>query len=171
MKAKLTTKFKQSGLRWLWLALLAIVLDQVTKLIVVAEMRLYESIPIIPFFSFTRVHNYGAAFSFLADAGGWQRWFFTIIAIAISSLIFWWLTQTRREQVLLPIAFCLILGGAIGNLIDRIAYGYVVDFLDVYYQSYHWPAFNIADSAIFLGAVLLLIDAFKNTEEKSENND
>lgn len=167
LKANLMTKFKESGLRWLWLSLLAIVLDQATKLIVIAEMRIHESIPIIPFFSFTRVHNHGAAFSFLADAGGWQRWFFTIIAIAISTLIFWWLTKTRREQILLPIAFCLILGGAIGNLIDRIAYGYVVDFLDVYYQNYHWPAFNIADSAIFLGAVLLLIDAFKNTEEKS----
>jgi len=171
LKATLSDKFKQSGLRWLWLSLLAIGLDQVTKLLVIAEMRLYESIPVIPFFNITRVHNEGAAFSFLADAGGWQRWFFTIIAIAISSLIFFWLTKTRREQILLPMAFCLILGGAIGNLIDRVAYGYVVDFLDVYYKGYHWPAFNIADSAIFLGAVLLLIDAFKNTEEKSENND
>ena len=171
LKATLSDKFKQSGLRWLWLSFLAIGLDQVTKLLVIAEIRLYESIPVIPFFNLTRVHNHGAAFSFLADAGGWQRWFFTIIAIAISSLIFFWLTKTRREQILLPTAFCLILGGAIGNLIDRVAYGYVVDFLDVYYKGYHWPAFNIADSAIFLGAVLLLIDAFKNTEEKSENND
>lgn len=164
----LSVKIKQSGLRWLWLSLLALVLDQVTKLIVIAEMRLYESIPVMPYFSFTRVHNHGAAFSFLADAGGWQRWFFTIFATAISALIVWWLTKTRRDQILLSMAYCLILGGAIGNLVDRIAYGYVVDFLDLYYQNYHWPAFNIADSAIFLGAVLLLIDAFKNTEEKSE---
>ena len=164
----LSVKIKQSGLRWLWLSLLALVLDQVTKLIVIAEMRLYESIPVMPYFSFTRVHNHGAAFSFLADAGGWQRWFFTIFATAISALIVWWLTKTRRDQILLSMAYCLILGGAIGNLVDRIAYGYVVDFLDLYYQNYPWPAFNIADSAIFLGAVLLLIDAFKNTEEKSE---
>ena len=167
-KVTLSSKIKETGLRWLWLSLLALVLDQVTKLIVIAEMRLYESIPVLPYFSFPRVHNYGAAFSFLADAGGWQRWFFTLFAAAISVLIIWWLTKTRRDQILLPMAYCLILGGAIGNLIDRIAYGYVVDFLDAYYQHYHWPAFNIADSAIFLGAVLLLIDAFKNTEEKSE---
>lgn len=171
MKATLSDKFKQSGLRWLWLSLLAIGLDQVTKLVVIAEMRLYESIPVIPFFNLTRVHNHGAAFSFLADAGGWQRWFFTLIAIAVSGLIFWWLTKTRRDQILLSMAFCLILGGALGNLIDRVVYGYVVDFLDVFYQGYHWPAFNIADSAIFLGAVLLFIDAFKNTEEKAQNND
>ena len=164
----LSVKIKQSGLRWLWLSLLAFVLDQATKLMVIAEMRLYESIPVMPYFSFTRVHNYGAAFSFLADAGGWQRWFFTIFAAAISVLIVWWLSKTRRDQILLSMAYSLILGGAIGNLVDRIAYGYVVDFLDLYYQNYHWPAFNIADSAIFLGAVLLLIDAFKNTEEKSE---
>ncbi|MDF2178229.1 signal peptidase II [Aliiglaciecola sp. CAU 1673] len=157
---------KNSGLRWLWLAALVLVLDQVTKLWVIDAMHLYQSVQIMPSFNLTYVRNYGAAFSFLSDSGGWQRWFFTAIAIGVSGLILYWLKQTKAEQVLLPSAFCLILGGALGNLYDRLAYGYVIDFLDVYYGTWHWPAFNIADSAICVGAALLIIDSFRGGKEK-----
>ncbi|GAB3034418.1 signal peptidase II [Bowmanella dokdonensis] len=160
--------FKQSGLRWLWLALLTIVLDQLTKIWVMDAMTLYQSISIMPFFNLTYVHNYGAAFSFLSDAGGWQRWFFTAIAITVSALILYWLKQSKAEQVLLPVAFSLILGGALGNLYDRLVYGYVVDFLDFYVGNWHWPAFNLADSAICVGAGLLVIDAFRNNGVKAD---
>ncbi len=162
---------KETGLRWLWLAAIAFGLDQITKQLVLKNMALYDSIQIMPLFNFTYVQNHGAAFSFLSDAGGWQRWLFTGIAIFVSVLIVWWLRQTKRDQVLLPVSFSLILGGALGNLYDRLAYGYVVDFLDVYYQTWHWPAFNIADCAIFLGAVGLLIDAFKNPDPIKEDDD
>ncbi len=160
--------FSNTGLRFLWLSLIALVLDQWTKHAVLAELDLYQSVQITGFFNLTHVHNYGAAFSFLSDPGGWQGWFFTAIALIVSVVILRWLSQTTRAQVMLPVAFCLILGGALGNVYDRLAYGYVVDFLDVYYQSYHWPAFNIADSAICLGAILLIVDMFKNKEPEGE---
>lgn len=151
---------KASGLRFIWLSVIVVILDQWSKLSVVGNMKLFESIQILPFFNLTYVHNYGAAFSFLGDAGGWQRWLFTAIALGVSTMILWWLKQTPKSQRLLPIAFSLILGGAIGNVYDRISYGYVVDFLDFYFNNYHFPAFNIADSAIFVGAVLLIYDMF-----------
>lgn len=154
----------QTGLRFLWVSLLIIALDQWTKLEVIANIDLYQSIQLTSFFNLRHVRNYGAAFSFLYDAGGWQRYFLTAVALIVSVVILWWLKQASKEQKLLPVAFSFILGGAIGNVIDRIAYGYVVDFLDFYYQSYHWPAFNVADSAIFIGASLLIIDMFKNKE-------
>ena len=156
--------FKNTGLRFTWISIIAVVLDQWTKQAVVDSMQLYQSIEIMPFFNFTYVHNYGAAFSILYDAGGWQRYFLAAIAIAVSCLIVWWLRITTRQQILLPVAFSFILGGAIGNVYDRIMHGYVIDFLDFYYGTYHWPAFNIADSAIFIGAVLLIIDMFVNKE-------
>lgn len=147
-------------LKWLWLSLLAVVLDQASKLAVAASMQLYESIPLIPFFKLTYVHNTGAAFSFLSDAGGWQRWFFAGLAVVISAVIAVWLTRLKQHETLLAVALSLVLGGAVGNLIDRLAYGYVIDFLDVYYESWHWPAFNIADSAITLGVALMLAESF-----------
>ncbi len=147
-------------LKWLWLTALIVFLDQLTKQMVTASMRLYESIAVIPFFNITYVHNTGAAFSFLSDAGGWQRWFFAGMALVISIVLTVWLARLKQQEVLLAVALSLVLGGAIGNLIDRIAYGYVVDFLDVYYQSWHWPAFNIADSAITLGVGLMLLESF-----------
>ncbi|MGZ5049467.1 MAG: signal peptidase II [Methylobacter sp.] len=147
-------------LKWLWLSLLAVVLDQASKLTVAASMSLYESIPLIPFFKLTYVHNTGAAFSFLSDAGGWQRWFFAGLAVVISAVIAVWLTRLKQHETLLAVALSLVLGGAVGNLIDRLAYGYVIDFLDVYYESWHWPAFNIADSAITLGVALMLAESF-----------
>jgi signal peptidase II len=146
-------------LKWLWLSALAIVLDQGTKLIVDNVMQLHESIPLIPYFNLTYVHNTGAAFSFLSEAGGWQRWFFAALAIVISAVLGVWLARLQKHETLLAIALALVLGGAIGNLIDRLAYGYVIDFLDVYYNAWHWPAFNIADSAITLGVVLMLLES------------
>jgi signal peptidase II len=147
-------------LKWLWLSLLALVLDQGSKLAIAGSMKLYESIQIMPFFKLTYVHNTGAAFSFLSEAGGWQRWFFAGLALAISVVIAVWLTRLKKHETLLAVALALVLGGAVGNLIDRLAYGYVIDFLDVYYESWHWPAFNIADSAITLGVVLMLAESF-----------
>ena len=149
-----------SMLKWLGLSLFAILLDQGTKLAIDSSMKLYQSIPILPFFKLTYVHNTGAAFSFLSEAGGWQRWFFAGLALVISCVIAVWLARLKQHETLLAVALALVLGGAIGNLIDRLAYGYVIDFLDVYYQTWHWPAFNIADSAITLGVVLMLLESF-----------
>lgn len=146
-------------LKWLWLSLLAVVLDQASKLVVDNTMQLYESIPLVPYFNLTYVHNTGAAFSFLSDAGGWQRWLFAALAIIISGVLAVWLARLQKHEALLAVALSLVLGGAIGNLIDRVAYGYVIDFLDVYYQDWHWPAFNIADSAITLGVILMLAES------------
>ncbi|NQY26859.1 MAG: signal peptidase II [Piscirickettsiaceae bacterium] len=146
-------------LKWLWLTGLVIVLDQVSKWLMVSWLSLYETVAVIPYFNLTMAHNYGAAFSFLADAGGWQKWFFIILASVISLGLLYWLYKLAKTK-LEAVSVALILGGAIGNVIDRIYYGYVVDFLDVYYGSYHWPAFNIADSAICIGAVLIIIDSF-----------
>ena len=147
-------------LKWLWLSLLAVILDQASKLAIAGSMQLYQSIEIVPYFNLTYVHNTGAAFSFLSEAGGWQRWFFAGLALVISVVIAVWLARLKRHETLLAVALSLILGGAIGNLIDRLAYGYVIDFLDVYYQTWHWPAFNIAESAITLGVVLMLVESF-----------
>ncbi len=147
-------------LKWLWLSLLAIVLDQASKLIVNGSMQLHESIPLLPFFNLTYVHNTGAAFSFLSEAGGWQRWFFAALAVIISAVLSVWLARLQKHETLLALALSLVLGGAVGNLIDRLAYGYVIDFLDVYYNDWHWPAFNIADSAITVGVALMLLESF-----------
>lgn len=147
-------------LKWLWVSFLALGLDQASKIAVDNSMQLYESISIMPFFNLTYVHNTGAAFSFLAHAGGWQRWLFAGLAFLISGAITVWITRLKQQEVLLAVALSLILGGAVGNLIDRVAYGYVIDFLDVYYQDWHWPAFNIADSAICIGVFLMLLESF-----------
>jgi signal peptidase II len=155
---------KTTGLRFLWISTIIFMFDQWTKYAIVDSMRLYESIQITSFFNLTYVHNYGAAFSFLYDAGGWQVYFLSTVALLVSAFILWWLRQATKEQLLLPVAFSFILGGALGNVFDRIMHGYVIDFLDFYYGTYHWPAFNVADSAIFIGAALLIIDMFKNKE-------
>ncbi len=153
-------------LKWLWLAFLSLSLDQASKIAIDKTFTLYESIAIVPFFNLTYVHNTGAAFSFLSEAGGWQRWFFAALAIIMSTIMTIWLTKLKGNETLLAVALSLILGGAIGNLIDRLAYGYVIDFLDVYYGTYHWPAFNIADSAITVGVALMLVDSFKSQEQE-----
>jgi len=124
-------------------------------------MQLYQSIELIPYFQLTYMRNQGAAFSFLSGAGGWQRWFFIGLAVIASVFICFWLKKLNRSQRWEAIAWSLVLGGALGNLIDRILYGYVIDFLDVYIGDWHWPAFNVADSAITLGVAMLLLDSFK----------
>jgi len=146
-------------LKWLSLSLLVLILDQASKWLVVQSMQLYQSIPLLPGFNLTYVHNTGAAFSLLSEAGGWQRWFFALIALAISVILTLWLMRLKKNETLMAAALSLILGGAIGNLIDRLLYGYVIDFLDLYYQNWHWPAFNIADSAICVGVALMLLES------------
>ncbi len=148
-------------LKWLWLSLLIFALDQMSKLWVVANFGLYESIQIMPQLNLTYVRNTGAAFSFLSSAGGWQRWFFVAVAMVASIVLSVWLARLKTSERWMAVTLSLILGGAIGNLYDRIAYGYVVDFIDVYYQSWHWPVFNIADCAISVGVVMMLIDTFR----------
>jgi signal peptidase II len=133
----------------------------------VSWLSLYETVAIMPYFNLTMAHNHGAAFSFLAQAGGWQRWFFIGLAATISVVLLVWLAKLKPAAKLEAISLSLILGGAIGNVMDRIMYGYVIDFLDVYVGTSHWPAFNIADSAICIGAVLLILDSFKS-EDKSQ---
>ena len=144
---------------WLWLALalLVLVLDQLTKWLIVGQFVLGDSRPITSFFNLVRAHNPGAAFSFLAQAGGWQRWLFTGIGLAASALLIWML-RAHPGQKLFGFAIASILGGAIGNVIDRLVHGYVVDFLDFHWAGWHFPAFNAADSAITLGAACLLLD-------------
>ncbi|AZZ97629.1 signal peptidase II [Pseudoalteromonas sp. R3] len=166
----MTKSTERSGLVWLWLSLLLFAVDFGTKALVVANMRLYESIELLPFFNFTYMHNYGAAFSFLSEAGGWQRWFLSGIAVAISALLVYWLKKLPAKNWLLCSAYALVLSGALGNLYDRVTLGYVVDFLHFYYQDWHYPAFNVADMAIVGGAGLLLFDAiFGDNADTQEN--
>jgi signal peptidase II len=144
---------------WLVIALLVVVADQLTKWWAVSSLELYQRLPLIEGLNLTLVYNPGAAFSFLSDAGGWQRWFFSALALGVSLFITLWLLRMPGGQRWLATALALVLGGAVGNLIDRIRIGEVIDFIDLYYQHWHWPAFNVADSAISVGAVMLLIDA------------
>ena len=146
---------------WLWLSLAVIVLDQATKFLVVRFLELYERVEVLPILEFTRLHNTGAAFSMLANASGWQRWFFIGLGVVISIVLVVWIWRLPRGLRRLPIALALILGGAIGNVIDRVYHGFVVDFIHAHWGSAYFPAFNIADSAITIGAVLMLIDAFR----------
>ena len=146
--------------RWLAISALVIVLDQLSKLYISSQFVYGESLVVLSVFNLVLVHNTGAAFSFLSDAGGVQRWLFSFVAIAASIWIVW-LLYKHREQTLFSLALSLILGGAIGNVIDRIAYGYVVDFLHFHWDMHYFPAFNLADSAITCGAFLIIIDSFK----------
>ena len=147
-------------LLWLAFALLVVLLDQFFKIVIVRTFTYGESRPVTGFFNLVLVYNKGAAFSFLADAGGWQRWFFTGLGIVVGAFIVW-LLYRHTGQRLFCFAVSLILGGAVGNVIDRVVYGHVVDFLDFYVRNYHWPAFNVADCAITVGAVLLIVDELR----------
>jgi signal peptidase II len=148
---------------WLWLSIIVIVLDQITKALVARSLDLYESIDLLPVLALTHLHNTGAAFSMLAGASGWQRWFFTILGIVVSVVLMIWLRRIRAsEQTLLAIGLSLVLGGALGNVIDRVWLGYVIDFVHVHWDriGFSFAAFNVADSAITIGAACLLLDAF-----------
>lgn len=147
--------------RWLGIAGLVLVLDQLTKVLAERHLALHDPVPVLPLFNLTLVYNRGAAFSFLNTAGGWQRWLFAGVALAVSAYIVYWLRSIPRGQLWLPTALSLVLGGAVGNLIDRLRLGVVVDFIDVYYGTWHWPAFNVADAAISVGAVMLVVSALR----------
>lgn len=146
-------------LRWLLLSLVVIVLDQLTKQLITANFSLYEVMPIAPMFNLTLAHNTGAAFSFLADHNGWQRWFFIGLASIVSVMLVIWLKRLKPTAKLEAFALSMIIGGAVGNVIDRIHYGYVIDFFDFYINQTHWPAFNVADAAICIGAIALIADS------------
>ncbi|WP_298768538.1 signal peptidase II [uncultured Shewanella sp.] len=164
--------WKESGLRWYWVVALVLLADQLSKQWVLSNFALYDSLQLTPFFSFTYVRNYGAAFSFLNDAGGWQRWLFTAVAIGFSLLLSFWLRQQSFKAWRLNLAYTLVIGGALGNLIDRLQHGFVVDFLDVYWKTSHFPAFNLADSAICIGAGLIILDSlFVSKQSKTTNDD
>ncbi|MGK7295875.1 MAG: signal peptidase II [Candidatus Wenzhouxiangella sp. M2_3B_020] len=143
---------------WLLLALLVVALDLWTKHLASQNLELYRPIPVTGWMNLTLAHNTGAAFSLFADHAGWQRWFFIVFATGISVFLLVWLWRLPLGARLLPVALMLVLGGAIGNLVDRITLGYVVDFIDLHYGGWHWPAFNIADSAIVIGVTLMLIE-------------
>jgi signal peptidase II len=144
-------------LPWLGLALIVLIADQFTKVLILGYYRLGDSTYVAPFFNIVRAHNTGAAFSFLASASGWQRWLFTGIAVAATLFILWML-RSHHHQKLFSFSLALILGGAVGNLIDRLVHGYVVDFLQFHWNNWYFPAFNVADSAITVGAVCLVLD-------------
>lgn len=155
--AKSSNAGTSAMLPWLGLALLVLIADQLTKFMILGYYKLGDATHVTGFFNVVRVHNSGAAFSFLASASGWQRWFFTAIGIAAALFIIWML-RSHPGQRLFSFALACILGGAIGNVIDRSMHGYVVDFLDFHYRGWHFPAFNVADSAITVGAVCLVLD-------------
>ena len=147
------------NLTWLLLSIIIIVIDQVTKLYFNQKLQLGQSIELLPVLNWTLAYNYGAAFSFLPDAGGWQRWFFAGIAVVVSLGLTIWLIKLEKNAKFLAFAIALLLGGAIGNLYDRMPYGYVIDFIHVFYQTWHFPIFNVADCAITVGAIMLIIDS------------
>ena len=156
-------------LKWLFLSLVVVVLDQLTKLWIDSNLLLHSRMPIIDgLFDLTLAYNPGAAFSFLADAGGWQRWFFTILSSVVTLVLILWLKRLPAHEKINAVALALIIGGAVGNLVDRIAHGHVIDFLLFYYQQWFFPAFNVADSAISIGVVLILLSLFHSPPSRQE---
>ena len=160
---------QKSGLSFLWLSAVAFLLDLLTKYIVVQKFDLYESINVLPVFNLTYVRNYGAAFSFLADHDGWQKYFFILLAIGISLMLAYFMKKNRADQTLQNTAYALIIGGALANMVDRTYNGFVVDLFDFYWDIYHYPVFNVADIAICIGAGLLALDAFKGDKNKQKS--
>ena len=148
-----------SASNWLWLSALVVVLDQATKAMAELYLEAIAPVEVLPFFNLALAYNTGAAFSMLSDAGGWQRYFFIILTVVVIVVLMRWLRQLHTNRGILPLGLALLIGGAAGNLIDRVATGAVVDFLDFHYAGWHWPAFNLADSAITVGVTLLVIDA------------
>lgn len=168
---------------WLVIAGLVLFVDQITKQLAEAALALHEPVPLLPHVNFMLAYNTGAAFSFLAAAPGWQRWFFVALAITVSGVIVTWLRRLEPNEKMQGIALALILGGAVGNVIDRLFIGHVIDFIDVYYAAgqcsmlfapepfagglrCHWPAFNVADSAISVGAVMMIVDAVRGHKKR-----
>ena len=166
-----TGRFGRLG--WLWLTVLVLVIDLTSKVYFDNSLQMYQQIVVIPdLFSWTLAYNTGAAFSFLADSAGWQRWLFALIAVVVSAVLVVWLKRLGRNDTWLAIALALIQGGALGNLYDRIVYGHVVDFILVHWQNrWYFPAFNFADSAICVGAVMLALDMFKSKKPEEPAHD
>jgi len=166
-----TTTGQGNCLPWLWLSLLVVIVDLSSKYIANNALNYGEPNPLLPMFDLTLLYNKGAAFSFLAEAGGWQRWVFAVIAVAVSGMLVVWLRRTPRAQWWLGLGLSMVLGGALGNLYDRVVLGYVIDFISLHYAGYYFPAFNLADTAITIGAGLLIIDMLflSEEDEKSEN--
>lgn len=164
------TKSRRRAFTWLLVSLLIVILDLWTKNLASQGLTLYRPEALTSWLNLTLAHNYGAAFSFLSDAGGWQRWLFTGLASVVTVVLIGWLFRLKPEEKLVAAALGLIIGGAVGNLVDRIVNGYVVDFIDVYYRDWHWPAFNLADSAITGGVILLLLDALLQSISVKKNN-
>ena len=153
----MASRSANSLLPWLAIATLIIIADQFTKTLIIGNFQHGEGITVTSFFNLVRVHNEGAAFSFLASESGWQRWFFTALGLAAAVFIVWML-RTHGGQRLFGFALALVLGGAVGNVIDRLLHGYVVDFIQVHYGAWYFPSFNVADSAISIGAACLILD-------------
>ncbi|QSP96121.1 signal peptidase II [Marinobacter salinisoli] len=153
-------------LKWLWLAALVIVVDLGTKAMASAMLTYATPVPVFPMFNLTLLHNTGAAFSFLAQADGWQRWFFVVLALGVSCVLVYWLKGLKRHETWMAVAIVLILGGALGNVYDRVVHGYVVDFLHFYWRDWHFPAFNFADTAITIGAAMMILDMFRNSDRE-----
>ena len=160
-------------MHWLWLSGAILLVDQLVKYRIVDTFYLYEQVSVIPsFFSLTLAYNTGAAFSFLSDQAGWQRWFLSGVAAVVSILLVSWLRRMNRDEGWQACSMALILGGALGNLYDRVAHGYVVDFLLVYYDRWYFPSFNLADVAITMGAAMLVLDMFREqpVQDKEANS-
>lgn len=157
-------------LKWLWLTALVVVADLATKALATQLLQFAQPVKVLPFFNLTLLHNTGAAFSFLSDAGGWQRWFFTAIALATIVVLLIWLWRLPKTDRWIAIALALIMGGAIGNVYDRIVLGYVIDFLHFHWGDAYFPAFNIADSAITVGAVMMGLDILFNEHSSLSDN-
>ncbi len=159
---------KNHALNWLWLSAVIIAADFLSKLWALSKLQYMQSVEVVPgFWNWTLVHNTGAAFSFLADAGGWQKWFFSLLALIISIVCIFILKKTERTAWRTALPLALIVGGAVGNLIDRVRFGYVIDFVHWYWNSFHWPVFNLADSAISVAAVLLIFFSFSADKKPS----
>lgn len=163
----MSKSFTSSGLRWLWVTVLVMVIDFASKQWIMANMQLHETRALMPFLNLFYAHNYGAAFSFLADKGGWQRWFFAGIAIAIAVALVVMMYRNRATQRLTNIAYAMIIGGALGNLLDRFWHGFVVDFIDFYVGDWHFATFNIADCGICIGAALVILEGFIPSSRKA----
>ena len=159
----------KAQLKWMWLAVLVIALDLATKIVAEHFLTYAQPVYVLPVFDLTLLYNKGAAFSFLANESGWQRWFFTVIAVGVSIALTIWLMTLKSAEKWISIALVLIIGGALGNLYDRLAYGHVVDFLHFHWGPHYFPAFNIADTAITIGAGMLIIDSLFLSKDKADN--
>jgi signal peptidase II len=148
---------------WLWLSFFVVLIDQATKALVIGTVKTQDAIALLPILDIVYLENTGAAFSILAQASGWQRWFFILLALGVSLVLMIWLRRIRADQTLLAVGLALVLGGALGNVIDRVLHGYVVDFIYFHWRTWYFPAFNAADTAISIGAGCLLLDAFRES--------